>query len=122
MGTAMPLVRFAASLVIVAALAGEALAGASGVPADFRPDPALKTASRGELQSRIQRSCSVVQSRLQSVPVAQLSRPCACYASRTLRAFTDAELQAYRDTGLFNETARDKALAAIDACNLRRPV
>ena len=32
------------------------------------------------------------------------------------------EVQAYRDTGVFNEGGRGKALAAIDACKLQRPV
>jgi len=32
------------------------------------------------------------------------------------------EVQAYRDTGVFNEGARGKALSAIDACKLQRPI
>jgi hypothetical protein len=32
------------------------------------------------------------------------------------------EVQAYRDTGVFNEGGRSKALAAIDACKLQRPI
>ena len=51
-----------------------------------------------------------------------MSSACGCYASRTLRSFDAAELQAYRTTGVFNETARGKALAAIDACRLQRPI
>jgi hypothetical protein len=34
---------------------------------------------------------------------------------------SDEEIQAYRDTGVFNDTARAKALNAIDSCRLQRP-
>jgi hypothetical protein len=38
-----------------------------------------------------------------------------------MRAMAPDEVQAYRDTGVFNETARAKALTALDACRLQRP-
>ena len=80
-----------------------AFAGASSVPTNYQPDPALKTASRGELESRIRKSCAVVQARLQNVSQLSVSSPCGCYASRALRSFDASEVQAYRDTGVFNE-------------------
>jgi hypothetical protein len=99
-----------------------AFAGASSVPTNYQPDPALKTASRGELESRIRKSCAIVQARLQNVSEVSVSSSCGCYASRALRSFDASEIQAYRDTGVFNESARVKALAAIDACKLQRPL
>ena len=51
-----------------------------------------------------------------------MTRPCGCYASRVMRSLDSAELDAYRSTGVFNDTARGKALAAIDACKLQRPI
>ena len=35
----------------------------------YTPDPALKTASAGNLTGRVRHACTVTQSRLQSVPV-----------------------------------------------------
>jgi hypothetical protein len=108
-----------AALLILAA--APALAGASSTPFDYTPDPGLRTASRGELESRVRRACSVTQARLTSRAETELNRPCGCYASRTLRAFSPDELDAYRSTGVFNDTGRAKALASLDACGLRRP-
>jgi hypothetical protein len=97
-----------------------AIAGASSVPANYTPDPALQRASRSELEARIRKACTVVQAREQGVAEISLSGPCGCYASRSLRAFSEAEIQAYRDTGIFNDTAREKAYAALAACGVQR--
>lgn len=98
-----------------------AFAAASNMPTQYRPDPALKTASMGELRSRVRQACTVTQARLQNVSETSLSRKCDCYAGRTMRSLSAEEVQAYRDTGVFNDTARAKALSAIDSCNLPRP-
>ncbi len=111
-----------AALLLGLPAAPSALAAASQTPIGFQPDPALRTASREEIQARFQRSCQATQARVQSVAESAVARPCGCYAQRTLRALDAPELEAYRVTAVFNETARAKALAAIDACRLRRPV
>ena len=115
-----PISRSLLSALFVAA-ATAALAGASSRPVAYTPDPALQTASRADLESRIRRGCAVTQARAQSVAESSLGRPCACYASRTLRSLDEGEVAAYRTSGIFNESARAKALAALDACKLRRP-
>jgi hypothetical protein len=102
--------------------AGPALAGASSVPFNQQPDPGLRTAGRAELQSRIQRACTITQARLQNASATSFGGPCGCYAGRVMRGLSASELDAYRSTGYFNDSAREKALAAIDACKLRRPV
>src|SRR3954466_14596290 len=58
----------------------------------------------------------------QNAAESAVTRPCGCYASRVMRSLYSAELDAYRSTGVFNDTARGKALAAIDACKLQRPI
>jgi hypothetical protein len=100
---------------------GAALAGASSTPAAYQPDPALKTASRAELEARIRKACTVIQAKAQNVSEPSLSAPCGCYATRTFASLDAGEVQAYRDTGIFNDTARAKALGALDACKLPRP-
>jgi hypothetical protein len=86
------------------------------------PDPALQTASLANLQDRVRFTCVRVQADLQNVSGEKVSAGCSCYARRTIRALDKAELASYRDTGLFNASAREKALKAIDACKLKRPV
>jgi hypothetical protein len=116
----MPARRLLAAVLIAASSA--ALAGGSSQPFNYQPDPALKTASKSDIEGRFRRACQATQARLQSTPESAVARPCGCYASRTLRSLDAAELDAYRATGVFNDTARGKALAAIEACQLKRPV
>ncbi|SDA15034.1 hypothetical protein SAMN02799622_01265 [Methylobacterium sp. UNC378MF] len=100
-----------------------ALAGGSTAPfQQYEPDPALKTASKSNLEGRVRHACTVVQARLTSATEASLERPCGCYARQTLRSLDASEIEAYRATGYFNDTARAKALAALDSCKLQRPV
>ena len=108
--------------LVIAGSASVAFAGASSVPTNYQPDPALQRASRTELEARIRKACTVTQAKLQNVAETSLSSPCGCYSSRTFRALSQDEVQAYRDTGVFNEGARAKALAAIEACKLQRPI
>lgn len=102
-------------------IATAAFAAASSVPADFTPDPALKTASISELTKRVRKACTVTQAQLQGEAEKSFQKPCGCYASQALQWFSPEELQEYRDTGVFNRTARDKALQALDVCELKRP-
>jgi curli biogenesis system outer membrane secretion channel CsgG len=115
---------FLRALLVAAALstcATAAYAAASNTPTLYQPDPALKTASLSELRARVSQACSVIQARLQNASEASFSRKCDCYAGRTMRALSADEVQAYRDTGVFNDSAREKALKAIDSCKLERP-
>ena len=109
-----------AAAAIIAGATG-AFAAASNMPTNYQPDPALKTASMGELRSRVSQACAVTQAKLQNASESAVSGKCGCYAGRTMRSMSADEVQAYRDTGVFNDTARAKALAALDACNLARP-
>ncbi len=108
--------------LILATSASAALAGAASTPTNYQPDPALQRASRIELEARIRKACTITQAKLQNASESAVSTPCGCYATRTLASLDGSELQAYRDTGVFNDSARGKALAAIDACRLQRPV
>jgi hypothetical protein len=113
--------RLFAAAALLAATSTVALAAASSVPFDYKPDPALRTASLSDLRSRIRRACAVTQARLENAAETTFNRSCGCYASRTLSALDRSELDAYRTSGIFNDTARAKAFAALDACRLRRP-
>ncbi|MCF4125501.1 hypothetical protein [Methylobacterium sp. SyP6R] len=111
----------AAGLLAIGASA--ALAGASSSQFEaYQPDPALRTAPTSELEARVRRSCAVIQARMQNAAETSFERPCGCYAKTTLRALDASEIAAYRTTGYFNDSARAKALGAIDSCKLQRPV
>ncbi len=113
--------RSALLCFVLCASTGPALAGASQTPIDYTPDPALRTASRSDLEARIGKACRVTQAKLQQTEESKFSRACGCYASRSLRSLDEAELLFYREKGYFNDGARAKALAALDACRLQRP-
>ncbi len=119
----MPLpARTLLAATLLVAFPALALAGASPASFNYTPDPGLMTAGKGELEQRVRRGCAVTQARLQNAAESAVTRPCGCYASRVMRSLDSAELDAYRSTGVFNDTARGKALAAIDACKLQRPI
>lgn len=88
----------------------------------YTPDPTLKTASKSNLVGRVSHACVVTQSRLQKVPGGSVEQSCGCYAERTLNSLSKDEIQSYRATGYFNDSAKAKALNALDSCQLPRPV
>lgn len=107
----------------ILALGGTAaLAMGSSQPFEqYQPDPALRTVPKSNLESRVRRACAVIQARMGNASEASLQRPCGCYARQTMRSLDEAEIEAYRATGYFNDSARAKALAALDSCKLPRP-
>jgi hypothetical protein len=115
------ILRVLLTAAAIATGSAAAFAAASNTPTMYQPDPALKTASAAELRERVSQACSITQAKMQGVTEISLSRKCDCYAGRTMRSMSADEVQAYRDTGIFNDTARAKALAAIDSCKLERP-
>jgi hypothetical protein len=116
-------IRIALAAGLLALGATAALAGGSSAPLEaYQPDPALRTAPKAELEGRVRHACTVVQARLQNAAEASLERPCGCYAKATLRALDPAEVESYRSTGYFSDSARAKALGALDSCKLPRPI
>ena len=111
----------ALALAVVTA-SGAALAAGSSAPFGYAPDPALAKENPAQLQARVQRACSATQARVQNVSTGQVARGCGCYAKQVMRSLDATELAAYRSSGIFNDSARGKAIAAIDACQLKRPV
>lgn len=87
----------------------------------YTPDPALMTASKSNLKGRVSHACVVTQARFQNVAEAAVEQPCGCYAERTLSTLDKNEVQSYRSTGYFNDSAKAKALNALDSCKLPRP-
>lgn len=102
-------------------IANAALA-ASGPAALPPPDPTAKNLSPYRIQLRAFDACLITQSRLLSTTREAVHSPCSCYAKGTVNAMTKDEIQAFRDTGYFNDSARAKGLAFLDQCKLKRPI
>lgn len=85
------------------------------------PDPTAKNLTPYMIQLRAFDACLVTQSRLQNTTREAVHTPCSCYAKGTVNAMTKDELQAFRDTGYFNDSARAKGYEYIDRCKLVRP-
>lgn len=101
-------------------LTSAALAGASSsnVP---QPDEAVKTMNRAGIQDRAFKGCVAQQTKMAAVPVELIDRGCSCYAGRTVQRMSNKEVDAFRQTGFFNDETRARALKALDACGLKRP-
>jgi hypothetical protein len=84
-------------------------------------DTSLQEASTAALQERVRGTCIISQTQIQNASVTAVRGGCACYAQRTIKAMTVAELDYLRVKGVFDDRARDKGLLAIEACRLKRP-
>jgi predicted metal-binding protein len=108
-----------AGLLAMSPVLAHAAAGVAPLP---QPDPKTKNMSRYQIQLRAFDACLISQSRLQQTTREAVHTPCSCYATSTVKAMTNAEVQAFRDTSVFNDATREKALQQIDRCKLVRPV
>jgi len=100
---------------------GFALAGASSRNIPPPIDPTAKNLTPYMISLRAFDACLIVQSRLQGMTREAVHSPCSCYAKLTIKNMTKEEFDAFRATGYFDESARQKALEALDACKLPRP-
>ena len=85
------------------------------------PDPTAKNLTPYMISLRAFDACLIVQSRLQGTTREAVHTPCSCYAKLTVKNMSKEELDAFRETGYFNDSARQKALEALDTCKLPRP-
>ncbi len=107
-----------ASTLLFAPIAAFSAAGPAPLP---EPDPKTKNMSAYQIQLRAFDACLISQSRLQQTTREAVHTPCSCYATGTVKAMSKADIQAFRDTSVFNESSREKALQQIDRCKLVRP-
>ena len=108
-----PAVRPLATIALVLALAS-----CQGVPADYKPDPKMKTESVAALKSRVVKACVVTQRAKASLSTPELQKSCGCYAGKTFGAMSKEEVSFYRENGYFNDSARNKGETALTACKL----
>lgn len=109
----------AGGMFLLAGVAAQAASGTASLPP---PDPTAKNLTPYMIQLRAFDACLVTQSQLMSTTREAVHTPCSCYAKGTVNAMTKDELQAFRDTGYFNDSARAKGLEFVDRCKLKRPI
>lgn len=98
----------------------QALAAAGPAPLP-PPDPTARNMTRFQIEFRALDACQRLQSRLLGTTRDAVLSRCDCYAKGTVRAMTGAEIEDFRATGYFGDSARQKALGFIDSCGLKRP-
>src|SRR6478735_7800093 len=111
-------VVLAGGFLMMAAVSAQAASGTSALPP---PDPTAKNLTPYMIQLRAFDACLVTQSQLIGTTREAVHTPCSCYAKGTVNAMTKDEIQAFRETGYFNDSARAKGYDFIDRCKLRRP-
>lgn len=108
----------AGAFLLISAGAALAAGSTSALPP---PDPTAKNLTPYMIQLRAFDACLITQSRLMNTTREAVHSPCSCYAKGTVNAMTKDEIQAFRDTGYFNDSAREKGYEFIDRCKLKRP-
>jgi hypothetical protein len=104
--------------LLISAGAALAAGSTSSLPP---PDPTAKNLTPYMIQLRAFDACLITQSQLMNTTREAVHTPCSCYAKGTVNAMTKDEIQAFRDTGYFNDSAREKGYDFIDRCKLKRP-
>ena len=117
----LPAAASAMCLGLLAIANGPVLAGASSRNIPPPIDPTAKDLTPYMISLRAFDACLIVQSRLQNTTREAVHTSCSCYAKLTIKNMSKEELDAFRATGYFNDSARQKALAALDTCKLPRP-
>ena len=115
----MGAVVLAGGVSLLLSIAAHAASSQTTLPA---PDPTAKNLTPYMIKLRAFDACLVTQSQLMGTTREAVHTPCSCYAKGTVAAMTKDEIQAFRDTGYFNDTARQKGLQFIDQCKLKRPL
>ena len=114
----MGAVVLAGGFLMTAAVSALAASGTSALPP---PDPTARNLTPYMIQLRAFDACLITQSQLMGTTREAVHTPCSCYAKGTVNAMTKDEIQAFRETGYFNDSARAKGYDFIDRCKLRRP-
>jgi hypothetical protein len=114
----MGAVVLAGGFLAMMAASVQAAGGSSALPP---PDPTAKNLTPYMIQLRAFDACLHTQSQLMVTTREAVHSPCSCYAKGTVNAMTRDEIQAFRDTGYFNDSARAKGYAFLDRCKLKRP-
>jgi hypothetical protein len=107
--------------LLLALASSVAFAGASSSNFPPQPDPDTKAMKRGDAKTYVSQGCERQWAKSSGLDAGALNRACGCYAGRTVDRMTKAEFAFFQEKSYFDDTTREKALKAIDACKLPRP-
>jgi hypothetical protein len=107
--------------LLLALASTAALAGASSSNFPPQPDPDTKAMKRGDAKAYVAQGCERQWAKSSGLDPIALNRACSCYAGRTVDRMTKVEYAFFQEKSYFDDTTREKALKAIDACKLPRP-
>ncbi|WP_293858433.1 hypothetical protein [uncultured Alsobacter sp.] len=111
---------FTAGLLLALA-ATPVLAGASSSNFPPQPDPDTKAMKRADAKLYVAQGCERQWAKSSGLEASALNSACSCYAGRTVDRMTKAEFAFFQEKSYFDDTTREKALKAVDACKLPRP-
>ena len=115
--------RVVSAVLLLLLATATAHAGASSANFGEPPaDPKTKSMSKYEAKLWVFDRCLIQQSRLQSKTREQVHSACSCYSSRVVDQMTKTEFAFFKEKSYFDDTTREKALANLDACKLKRPL
>jgi hypothetical protein len=106
---------------LLLAVSTAAFAGASSSNFPPTPDPDTKAMKRGEAKVYVAQGCERQWAKSSGLDAGALTSACTCYAGRTVDRMNKAEFAYFQEKSFFDDTTREKALKAIDACKLPRP-
>lgn len=96
----------------------QAVYAGSSVPQHAPSSVNLANASMDELRTHILDSCVLREWGRTAEPKSSYAERCSCYARRITADMNGEELDALRQSGVYNASARSKAEAAQVRCNL----
>ena len=111
---------FAAGLMLAFA-STTVLAGASSSNFPPQPDPDTKSMKKSEAKTYVAQGCERQWAKSSGLDAGALNSACTCYAGRTVDRMTKAEFAFFQEKSYFDDSTREKALKAVDACKLPRP-
>lgn len=101
---------------------GSAFAGASSSNFPPQPDPDTRSMTRSQAKVYVAEGCSKQWAKSSGLDESRLSSACTCYANRTVDRLNKAEFAHFQEKSYFDDAGREKALRAVDACKLPRPL
>ena len=111
----------AALLLLSAATLAHAGASSTNFPTPA-PDPDTQSMRRSQAKVYVAQGCEKQWAKSSGLSPAALSSACRCYSGKTVNEMTKAEFDFFRAKSYFDDATREKALKAIDGCNLKRPI
>jgi hypothetical protein len=95
-------------------------AGCNTVP-EGQPDASAKSMDRTAIRDASKDFCVRRLVKENGMTIDSATPGCTCYANRTTSQMSKQDVNDFREKGYFNESTRNRALLALDLCNVPKP-